>query len=117
MLRKRSERASLGAWATSGMFLSDEYDGGALVVGGCHVPKSRGAGEADLDCAEYVDRSFMRLVLRTDRKRSVISAASLSTSLAGAREDTRGCSILDEYVVVVKESRRRRAWSVDGVGK
>lgn len=40
MLRKRIERRSLelGGWATSGMFLSDEYEGGAFCVGGCGVP-------------------------------------------------------------------------------
>ena len=36
----------------------------------------------------------MRLVLRTERNLSVISAASLSISLAGAREDARGCSMV-----------------------
>jgi hypothetical protein len=41
-----------------------------------------------------VERSFMRLVLRTERNFSVISAASLSTSLAGAREDARGFSMV-----------------------
>lgn len=43
----------------------------------------------------------MRLVLRTERNFSVISAASLSTSLAGAREVARGCSMVGVCVVWV----------------
>ena len=52
----------------------------------------------------------MRLLLRTERNLSVISAASLSTSLAGAREDARGCSMVGVCVVVGEQSRRGRAW-------
>src|SRR5690242_8024745 len=55
----------------------------------------------------------MRLVLRTERNFSVISAASLSTSLAGARDEARGCSMVGGLCGVVEGSRRGRAWSAD----
>ena len=87
MFLKRSDRASCGACGTKGMLRSDEYEGGALwSCGGCGVPKSRGAGDEDLECTDRDVSSFMRFVLRTWRKRSVISWASLSTSAASALE-------------------------------
>ena len=57
----------------------------------------------------------MRLVLRTERNLSVISAASLSISLAGAREEARGCSMVGVCVVSGGGCGRGRARSV-GVG-
>ena len=68
------------------MFRMDEYVGGALDDGGCGVPKSRGAGDADRDCDRDVI-SLRRFVLRTLRKRSVSSVAILSVSIGaeGAR--------------------------------
>ena len=76
------------------MFRSDEYDGGALCIcGGCGVPKSRGAGDEGRDCDRAVS-SFIRRVLSTCRKRSVISWASLSVSTsATARGAACECSI------------------------
>jgi hypothetical protein len=76
------------------MFRSDEYDGGALCIcGGCGVPKSRGAGDEGRDCDRAVS-SFIRRVLRTCRKRSVMSWASLFVSTSAvARGATCECSM------------------------
>ena len=88
MFLKRSDRASRGASGTSGMFLSDAYVGGAAACdeGGWGVPKSRGAGDDERDCEVRDVRSFMRLVLRTWRNCSVISAANLSVSILWCAE-------------------------------
>ena len=96
MFRKRSERVSCGACGSRGMLRSDEYEGSAVWTGGgCGVPKSRGAGDEDRDVADRDVRSFMRFVLRTWRKRSVISAASWSTSATGAPWAPCECSIVE----------------------
>ena len=65
------------------MFLSDAYVGGAAACdgGGWGDPKSRGAGDEERDCEVRDVRSFIRLVLRTWRNCSVISAANLSVSI------------------------------------
>ena len=85
MFLKRSERASCGGSGTRGMFRSDEYEGGEFCWGGgWGVPKSIGAGDVDRECTERDVSSFMRLVLRTWRKRSVRSAARWLASLPGA---------------------------------
>jgi hypothetical protein len=96
MFLNRIERASCGAWGTRGMFRSDEYDGGAFWEdGGCGVPKSRGAGDEDRDCTDRDVSSFIRFVLKTCRKRSVISWASwsVSTLASAARWAACECSI------------------------
>lgn len=86
MFLKRSERASCGGSGTRGMFRSDEYEGGAdWEGGGCGVPKSLGAGDADRECTERDVSSFMRFVLSTWRKRSVRSAASWLASWLALR--------------------------------
>jgi hypothetical protein len=74
-----------------------------LTGGGCGVPKSRGAGDDDRECTDREVSSFMRLVLRTWRKRSVISEASRSASTsAECARWAAWCSMVEMRTAVAK---------------